>query len=66
MTSEELKREVIKQQEREYYEGSVNEYLRVKKLVAEAGDLTHDEICNIALLVCRSQGTFDIGPCRIR
>lgn len=64
MNSEELRQQLIKTQERESYDAMVKEYLRIKKLVAESGELTHDEICNIALLICRSNRVFDIGPAR--
>ena len=64
MNSEELRQQLIEAQEQENYDAMVKEYLRIKKLVAESGELTHDEICNIALLVCRSNRVFDIGPAR--
>lgn len=64
MNSEELRQQLIKTQEQESYDAMVKEYLRIKKLVAESGELTHDEICNIALLICRSNRVFDIGPAR--
>ena len=62
MTSEELKEQLNKQREIEVYDRCVKEYLRVKKLVADSGALTHDECCDIALLICRSRGVFDLGP----
>lgn len=62
MTSEELKEELRKQAEREMYDDMVQEYLRVKKLVADSGKLTHDECCAIAMECCKSRGTFDFGP----
>ena len=64
--SEELKQQVIKLQEQESYDAMVKEYIRIKKLVAESGELTHDEVCNIATLICRSRGVFDNGPMRVR
>lgn len=62
MTSEELKEEFKKQREREIYDAAITEYLRVKKLVADSGALTHDECCDIAFEICKSMGVFDAGP----
>lgn len=62
MTSEELREELNKQREREVYKAATVEYLRVKKLVADSGSLTHDECCAIALEICKSKGIFDAGP----
>lgn len=62
LTSEELKNELNKQREREIYDASITEYLRVKKLVADSGALTHDECCDIAFEICKSMGVFDAGP----
>ena len=62
LTSEELREELNKQRERETYDAVVDEYLRVKKLVADSGKLTHDECCAIAMECCKSRGTFDFGP----
>jgi len=58
MTSEELREELNKQRERETYDGMVKEYLRVKKLIAESGALTHDECCDIAIRICDGVGIF--------
>lgn len=58
LTSEELREELNKQRERECYEGMVNEYLRVKKILADTGTLTHDECCEIAVRVCGGVGLF--------
>ena len=58
MTSEELKEELRKQAEREMYDDMVVEYLRVKKMVADSGALTHDECCEIALRICDSKQVF--------
>lgn len=66
MTSDELKAQLLKQKEIELYDDMVKEYLRVKKLIAESGALTHDEVVEIALLVCRANGTFDRDPVRGR
>lgn len=62
MTSEELKQELSKQAERELYDDMVKEYLRVKKIIADSGALTHDECCEIAFEICKSMGVFDAGP----
>ena len=62
LTSEELREELNKQREREVYKSATDEYLRVKKLVADSGALTHDECCAIALEICKSKGLFDAGP----
>ena len=62
MTSEELRDQLNKQREIGVYDRCVKEYLRVKKLVADSGALTHDECCDIAILFCRSRGVFDLGP----
>ena len=62
MTSEELRNELNKQREREIYDAAIAEYLRVKKLVADSGALTHDECCDIAFEICKSMGVFDAGP----
>lgn len=62
LTSEELRNELNKQREREIYDAAITEYLRVKKLVADSGALTHDECCAIALEICKSKGLFDAGP----
>jgi len=62
LTSEELRNELNKQREREIYDAAITEYLRVKKLVADSGALTHDECCDIALEICKSIGVFDAGP----
>ena len=62
LTSEELREELNKQREREVYKAATDEYLRVKKLVADSGTLTHDECCAIALEICKSKGLFDAGP----
>lgn len=59
MTSEELKKELSKQAERELYDDMVKEYLRVKKIIADSGALTHDECCAIALELCIGKGIFD-------
>lgn len=66
MTTYELRIEYDKQKEREEFEEIVKEYTRVKKLIAAAGDLTHDEVVEIALLICRANGTFDRDPARRR
>jgi len=58
MTSEELREELNKQREREAYDEMVKEYLRVKKLIAESGALTHDECCDIAIRICDGVGIF--------
>ena len=58
MTSDELKAQLLKQREIELYDDMVKEYLRVKKLIAESGALTHDECCEIALRVCDGKGVF--------
>lgn len=58
MTSEELKAELKKQKEKECYADMVLEYIRVKSLVGESGALTHDEVCAIALEICKRSGTF--------
>lgn len=62
LTSEELRKEMNKQREREIYDAAIAEYLRVKKLVADSGTLTHDECCDIAFEICKSMGVFDAGP----
>ena len=62
LTSEELRNELNKQREREIYDAAIAEYLRVKKLVADSGALTHDECCDIAFEICKSKGVFDAGP----
>ena len=62
LTSEELRNELNKQRERERYDAAIAEYLRVKKLVADSGALTHDECCDIAFEICKSMGVFDAGP----
>ena len=62
LTSEELRNELNKQREREIYDAAIDEYLRVKKLVADSGTLTHDECCDIAFEICKSMGVFDAGP----
>lgn len=59
MTTEELRVEYAKQKEKEELRKIENEYIRVKKLLAESGRLTFDEVSNIALLICRANGTFD-------
>ena len=59
LTSEELRNELNKQREREIYDAAITEYLRVKKLVADSGALTHDECCDIALELCIGKGIFD-------
>lgn len=66
MTSEELKQELDKQREREGYENIVEEYLRIKKIVADGGRLTHDEASAIALQICKSKCLFDVAPSRNR
>ena len=58
MTSDELKAQLLKQKEIELYDDMVKEYLRVKKLIAESGALTHDECCEIALRICDGKGVF--------
>ena len=66
MTTDELRIEYAKQKERENFSRAVKEYLRVKKMVLEVGDLTHEEAIEIALLLCRATGAFDdIVPGRI-
>ena len=62
MNSTELRDALNNQIEREIYNDAITEYLRVKKLVADSGALTHDECCDIAFEICRSKGTFDAGP----
>ena len=62
LTSEELRKEMNKQREREIYDAAIAEYLRVKKLVADSGTLTHDECCDIAFEICKSMSVFDAGP----
>jgi len=60
MTSAELEAELRKQREKEKYEAIVNEYLRVKLLVAESGKLlTHDEVCGITMQLCATRNLFD-------
>ena len=59
LTSEELKQELSKQTERELYDDMVKEYLRVKKIIADSGALTHDECCASALELCIGKGIFD-------
>lgn len=61
MTSDELKEEMLKQREREVYDRVIKEYLRVKKLVADSGALTHDECCDITMEICKGRGVFDLG-----
>ena len=58
MTSYELKAQLLKQKEIELYDDMVKEYLRVKKIVAESGALTHDECCEIALRICDCKQVF--------
>ena len=58
MTNDELKAQLLKQKEIELYDDMVKEYLRVKKLIAESGALTHDECCEIALRICDGKGVF--------
>lgn len=58
LTSEELKQELSKQAERELYDDMVKEYLRVKKIIADSGALTHDECCEIALRICDGKQVF--------
>lgn len=65
MTSEELKKELNKQREREMYDGMILEYLRVKGLVAASGALTHDECCAIAMEVCKNHGVFDLSVSKL-
>ena len=60
LTSKELQEELRKQAERETYDDMVNEYLRVKKMVADSGALTHDECCEIALRICDSKQVFSV------
>lgn len=66
MTSEELKQELDKQREREVYEQVVEEYLRIKKIVADSGKLTHDEASAIAIQICKSKCLFDVASSRNR
>ena len=61
MTSTELKEELRKQVEREAYDKMIKEYLRIKLLVAESGALTHDEVCEITMEMCRNKQVFDPG-----
>ena len=58
MASTELKEQMLKQQEIEQYDEMVKEYLRVKKMVAASGALTHDECCTIALRICDAGRVF--------
>ena len=58
LTSEELKQELRKQAECELYDDMVKEYLRVKKIIADSGALTHDECCEIALRICDGKQVF--------
>ena len=58
MTSDELKAQLLKQKEIELYDDIVKEYLRVKKIVADSGALTHDECCEIALRICDGKQVF--------
>ena len=66
LTTEELRIEYAKQKEKEGLREIEDEYIRVKKLLAESGRLTFDEVSNIALLICRANGTFDRDPVRGR
>lgn len=59
MNTAELKEELRKQTEREAYDKMIKEYLRIKLLVAESGALTHDEVCDITMEVCRTNHVFD-------
>lgn len=59
MTSEELLAQANKQREVERYDAMVSEYLRIKKLVADSGALTHDECCAIALEICKNRCVFE-------
>ena len=61
MTSTELREELKKQVEREAYDKMIKEYLRIKLLVAESGALTHDEVCDITMEVCRNRQVFAPG-----
>ena len=65
MTNDELKAQLLKQKEIELYDDMVKEYLRVKKLIAESGALTHDECCAIAMEVCKNHGVFDLSVSKL-
>lgn len=58
MTSEELKAELKKQKEREFYSNAVLEYIRIKSIIAESGAISPAEAEAIAMKVCEINGTF--------
>lgn len=58
MTSEELKAQLEKQKERERFEYMITEYLRIKKILIDLHDLTHEEACLIALHICEHRELF--------
>ena len=60
MTSKELEEELRKQVEKEKFEEMAKEYLRIKKLVAESGMLSHDEAVAITMEVCRNREVFNL------
>lgn len=68
MTTEELRVEYAKQREREGFEDIVKEYLRVRDMIRDVGigELNWDEASEIAMLICRANGTFDRDPVRGR
>lgn len=63
MTSDELREELKKQVEREEYERTVGEYIRIRNLVRDAqeqcGDLSVHEVEEISLRIAYSQRVFD-------
>ena len=65
MTSKELEQELDITREREAVARSINEYERIKMLLAETGKLSKKETQRIAFEICASNDTF-IRPWRVR
>lgn len=60
MTTEELKAELNKRKEQEYFDGIVLEYIRVKSMLAESGALSPHEAEEIAIRICERSGRFGL------
>lgn len=60
MTTDELKEELKKRKEQEYFDGIVLEYIRVKSMLAESGALSPHEVEEIAIKMCERSGKFGL------
>lgn len=62
MTSQELREELRKTEEKEKIQNVVEEYIRIRKIVEHASaDMTYDECCAVAQYIATDRGVFNMG-----